>query len=84
MIALFNVILALVVSLVTIFQFSLSLVTSQIIGFLPEIYVYLTIFLIILFFVIFVLFFNYQQKRKTFEKVYRKLSDSDKQVFHVI
>ena len=52
--------------------------------FLPENYVYLIIFFSVLFFVIFVLFLNNRRKRQLLDQVYRKLSDSDKQVFHVI
>ena len=74
----------LVISLVNIIQFYSSVGLSQITGFLPEIYMYFIILLSILFLVIFALFINYKQKRKILEKVYRKLSDSDKQVFHVI
>jgi len=49
-----------------------------------ELYIYLLILICILFFVIFVLFLNYRSKRKVFDQVYRKLSDFDKQVFHVV
>ncbi len=51
----------------------------------PDIYLYLIIFFCIIFFIaIFIFYFLYRRKKQVFEQIYRKLSDSDKQVFHVI
>ncbi len=58
---------------------------SQLTMTIPEIYVYISIFLIIVSLTIFfVYYFYYRRKRKVFEQIYRKLSDSDKQVFLVV
>ena len=68
-------------NLVSFYLLELSQLTLPI----PDIYFYLAIFLIIISFIVFfVVFFYYRQKRKVFEQIYRKLSDSDKQVFHVV
>ena len=52
---------------------------------LPEIYFYIGIlFSIILLLVFFGLYITNRKKRHVLKRIYRKLSDSDKQVFHVI
>jgi len=79
-----NVILKLVLSLVNTISFYSSAGLSQMTSFLPDFYIYFIILISTLFFVFFVLFLNFRRKQQIFNQVYRKLSDTDKQVFHVV
>jgi hypothetical protein len=51
---------------------------------LPEIYIYAIILFGTILFLVFVLYVINRKKRQVLEKIYLKLSDSDKQIFHVV
>ena len=51
---------------------------------LPEIYMYILIIFGIIFLAISLFYINNRRKKQTLRLVYRKLSDSDKQTFHVV
>ena len=52
---------------------------------LPDIYTYFALALFgIIFLIFFGLFFNYRRKRQILNRIYKKLSNSDKQIFNVV
>lgn len=66
--------------LISKFKLSLSFLTSLI----PETYLFIIIFLTLFFLVIIAIYSLNRKKRKAFEQIYLKLSDFDKQVFHIV